>query len=160
METTLTIYQILGITGGSGLFGAIVVSLIDHLFIKSRELKAKQWEIKKDACLQALSVIDSFFSHIRWEVDGKMIENIQKQSSLINEAREAQSKLILTCNDTKLINKFNEILFSKNESGKKPTELLDEFRNLLRKELGFGKKIDLDKEKSWYGKIHGMVEKQ
>lgn len=155
----MEILQILGVTGVGGILGGLVISLVDHFFIKSRELKAKQWEIKKNACLSALSIIDSFFSNIEWNKpnSSEKIEGIQKQNSPIRKAREAQNKLILTCKDTEIVNVFTEIIFS-NENQKSKTELLDKFRELIRKELGFGGSLDLDKEKSWFAKIDGMTE--
>ena len=32
-----------------------------------------------------------------------------------------------------------------------PTDLLNSYRNLVRKELGFGEKIPLDRYKAWFG---------
>ena len=34
-----------------------------------------------------------------------------------------------------------------------PTDLLNNFRNLIRKELGFGEDIILDRDRAWFGKV-------
>lgn len=34
-----------------------------------------------------------------------------------------------------------------------PTDLLNEFRNLIRKELGYGHDLELNREKAWFGKV-------
>lgn len=36
-----------------------------------------------------------------------------------------------------------------------PTDQLNELRNLIRKELGFGSEINLDRERAWFGQIVG-----
>ena len=119
----MELIQLLGIGGVGGILTGIVISLVDHFFIKSRELKTKQWEIKKDACLDSLTIIDSLFSNMDWTKSDGKIEGIQKQYSPIREAREAQNKLILTCKDIEIVNIFSEIIFNKQSVKSKP-ELL------------------------------------
>jgi hypothetical protein len=34
-----------------------------------------------------------------------------------------------------------------------PTDLLNEFRKLIRKELGYGSDLELNREKAWFGKV-------
>lgn len=39
------------------------------------------------------------------------------------------------------------------EQQKPPTDLLNDFRNLVRKELGFGTNLELDRERAWFGNV-------
>ncbi len=42
---------------------------------------------------------------------------------------------------------------NKAEPQKAPTDLLNDFRNLIRRELGFGQNLELDREIAWFGRI-------
>ncbi len=47
-------------------------------------------------------------------------------------------------------------MFGSEEPGiakKAPTDLLNDFRNLIRKELDFGKPITLNRDRAWFGKV-------
>ena len=37
---------------------------------------------------------------------------------------------------------------------KPPTDLLNDFRNLTRKELGYGNEIPLDRDRAWFGYVN------
>ena len=143
----LSILQLLGITGASGVFGALCVSLVDHFFIKNRELKSKQWEIKRSACLDALSVIDAYLSHMNWDS-----VSVTKQNVGIEKVRECHNKLLLCCKKQDIANKYAEIIVKKDKF--EPTILMNELRNLIREELGFGSYLSLDKDKAWIAKIN------
>jgi hypothetical protein len=109
-------------------------------------------ELKYEACLDALSVIDAFFSHYFTELKPT------PQEANTARARECHSKLILSCENTEIIEKFAEIMFGPADpnTGQKPkTDLLNEFRNLVRKELGFGDEIILDRDRAWFGSVTG-----
>jgi len=52
---------------------------------------------------------------------------------------------------------FGEIMFGPapgSASPKPPTDLLNELRNLIRHELGFGHDLELDRERAWFGKVN------
>ena len=115
----------------------------------STKIGETKYHLKYEACLEALALIDAYFSH---SLNGK----ITKQYSKTENARSCHSKLILSCEDIELIELFNEIMFGPG-SGKKPrkpaTDLLNDFRNLIRMELGFGKDLPLDRDRAWFGKV-------
>ncbi|MFJ4349655.1 hypothetical protein ACIPZ5_02000 [Pseudomonas sp. NPDC089428] len=112
-------------------------------------IDASRRTVKLEACLNALAILDAHFSHIQWNADMKPP---QKQMATIREAREAHSKLILTCDDIELVNLFCEILFQK--SNTQPlTDQLNKFRNLVRRELGFGGEKELDRNTAWIATI-------
>lgn len=107
-------------------------------------------QMKYDACLEALSVIDAFFSHFFTK------PKPTPQVSDASKAREAHSKLILACDNSQIVELFTEILCgSSNGERIPPTDQLNELRNLIRKELGFGSEVHLDRERAWFGNIVG-----
>ena len=108
-------------------------------------------QMKHDACLEALSVIDSFFSH--FFTDPKPTPQLADSS----KAREAHSKLILACDNSKIVELYNEILCGPIEGEQRaaPTDQLNELRNLIRGELGFGNDVNLNRDRAWLGKVVG-----
>lgn len=110
-----------------------------------------KYQMKHEACLEALALVDAHFSHTLQDPDGR---EIVKQFASTEQARACHNKLILTCG-IELLSKFEEIMFGPREPGepqKPPTGLLQDFRNLIRKELGFGTDRQLDRERVWFGK--------
>lgn len=106
--------------------------------------------MKHEACLEALNVVDAFFSHFF------TTPKPTPQQADTAHAREAHSKLILSCDNPRIVALFTEILCGpKNTHREPPTDQLNEFRNLIRKELGFGNDVELDRDRAWFGKITG-----
>ena len=114
-----------------------------------------RYKLKYEACLEALTIIDIFFSHALVSADSK---RPVPQEADTSRARECHSKLIITCKSPALVEKFNEICFKNRTSdGFKtpPTDLLNDFRNLVREELAFGEDIPLDREATWFAVLSG-----
>jgi hypothetical protein len=108
-------------------------------------------KLKYDACLDALSVIDAHFS----QLFAALKPTPQAVSTV--RVREAHTKLILSCNDIRIVEKFGELTFGPRpgEPQRPPTDLLNEFRNLIRAELGFGQELPLDRDRAWVGRAAG-----
>ena len=113
----------------------------------------KKRELKYKALLRSLNLIDAYFSHILIPPQGGQII---KQYGTTEEARTCHNNLILTCEDTKILELFSEIKFGPKVNNSKtipPTDLLNQYRNLVRKELGFGSDLVLDRDRAWFGKV-------
>lgn len=109
-----------------------------------------KYKLKHKACLDSLALIDAFYSVNLISPDCKQPFREEKTTL---DARRCHSELILACENSAIVDKFLDILFrNKNESGfvRPPTDLLNEFRNLVRAELGFGDPIKLDREVAWF----------
>lgn len=119
------------------------ISLAQGLEIEKRKLKY-------EAIVSALNIIDANLSHI-------LTENVPKQPtkqfSTISEARKCHNNLILTIDNPRIIEVFLEILFPDPNDNTPPSDKLNEFRNLVRSELGFGQELQLNREKAWIGSI-------
>jgi hypothetical protein len=123
------------------------MELVKAEISEQQGFKDAKYRLKHDACLKALSLIDAMFSH---QLEG----DISKQYASTEEARECHSMLILSCESTALLVKFDQIVF-RDSKGKQPapTNLLNEFRNLVRQELGFGSPLALNEDRAWFGKV-------
>jgi len=136
--------------------GAITheVESVKAEILKSLSIDQTKYQLKYESCLEALSLIDAHFSHSLQPAKG---QSISRQFATTKVARACHSKLILSCENTNLLEKFDEIMFGSHPgqvSAKSPTDLLNEFRNLIRRELGFGSELQLNRERAWFGKIN------
>ncbi|MBI4401391.1 MAG: hypothetical protein HY581_07160 [Nitrospirae bacterium] len=118
-----------------------------------RTVDVTKYQLKYEACLEALRIIDAHLSHsLAPPPDGKLA----KQHASTEEVRSCHSRLVLACESTELIEQFARIMFkprTEEETNVPPTDKLNTFRNLVRKELGFGNPLNLDRERAWFGHV-------
>ncbi len=114
----------------------------------AQALEIEKRKLKYEAILSALNLIDAHFSHV-------LTENVPKlpvkQYSTTVEARKCHNNLILTIDNPKIIEIFLGIFFPDKNDKTPPTDKLNEFRNLVRAELGYGNPLQLNREKAWFG---------
>ena len=116
-----------------------------------QDVEKQKRQLKYDAILQSLTLMDAHLSHLLIPNEG---QKIKIQHATTEEARKCHSSLILTCETTEILELFSKIMFGQNvpKAEEIPaTDLLNSYRNLVRKELGFGKEIPLDRDKAWFG---------
>ncbi len=113
--------------------------------IRSNRMDEAKYRLKYEACMDALALFDAHFSHVLSSPGGTPPV---KQYSTTEHARASENIEILAL--------FDEIMFGP-ESGqqprKPPTDLLNDFRNLIRHELGFGQDLPLNRERAWFSKV-------
>jgi hypothetical protein len=122
---------------------------ITEYFTRLGFIFRKQYDLRYEACLEAFRLIDAHLSHILLDPERKPPP---KQYATTEEARTCHYKLILTCVYSETIEAFNDLMFRSENETRPYTDILNEFRNLVRKELGFGI-IKLDREKAWFAKF-------
>ena len=151
MPTILTA----GITSGC-------VTTMLNWYLKTKELgDQRRWEIKREACLEALDIIDARFADYGWESNGGLL-NVDKQEIIKTEkVRSCFNRLVLACANSKVPQSFEKCLNLKIDNiDPKPLSMdaVVELRNDIRKELGFGK--DLSTKVSWITSINWKRHKQ
>lgn len=112
-----------------------------------------KYQLKHDACLVALGLVDAHFSHTLVNPGGPAAT---RQYATAKEARECHNKLILSCENPEILIVFSELMFGPRgteSASAPPTDVLNKFRNLVRAELGFGGEMPLDRERAWFGKV-------
>src|SRR5437762_1162165 len=74
----------------------------------SETVRQARWEIKRQACLEALRVVDTFFSHQNWQG----VEEPTEQQGTIDvvKARECYNALALSCNSDEVLQQFKRCL--------------------------------------------------
>lgn len=116
---------------------------IDH----QSHTRRAAYEIKREACLNALSVVDAHLSHLTF--DG--IKPVTQGFS-IAEARRAHSHLMLTCDNKDVPTLFEQLLGLHNPNDAKPVIEIGKVRELrmeMRKELGLSPMEDLESDNIW-----------
>jgi hypothetical protein len=125
--------------------------------IQKQQLVEKQKrDLKYNALLNSLTLIDAHYSQLLAPGPG---QKIKRQHATTEEARRCHNDLILTSENIELIEMFSLIMFGNNDKVKEPpTTLLNKFRNMIRKDLGFGNEIPLNEETAWFGYFTGEKE--
>lgn len=119
-----------------------------------QEVEKQKRQLKYEALLQSLTLMDACLSHSIIPPEGILIKH---QFATVEEARKCHNSLILTCEKTDVLEMFSSIMFKSkdpNEEQLPPTDLLNTYRNLVRKELGFGDQIPLDRENAWFASVN------
>jgi hypothetical protein len=129
-----------------------IVTAMLNWYIKSRELgEQRRWEIKREACLEALETIDARFADYDWNTSNGNPMKVDKQDFVETaKIRSCFNRLVLACNDSKVPQLFEKCLhlqFSESELPPLDMKSVVSLRNAIRKELGFGK--DLTTDVSW-----------
>ena len=122
-------------------------------------VKRSAFEIKRDACLEALAIIDAAFSQRDWHQQGNALKVI-KQPLDISKARGCHSKLSLICDSPEIPLQFLKTLGMGTDEDRRtaPTDHLNRLRNLMRRELGFGRECVLDPQLAWIGALEGATQ--
>jgi len=119
-------------------------------FQRNQMIESDKMKLKHEALLESLRMVDAYFSHI---LTKNVPKHPTKQFASITEIRECHNKLILSLDNPEIIKVFLEIMFHDDKDTIAPTDKLNRFRNLIRKELGYGNELQLDRNKAWFGNI-------
>lgn len=116
------------------------------------------FELKREACLDALAVVDSTFSHRPWTQNGLPVPTV-KQPVNIAQARAAYNQLALTCRDPEVIAQYAKTLGLGAPGEPARTvgaDAIVALRNAMRKELGFGASLaPPDRVAAWIASLDG-----
>ena len=127
-----------GITSG-------IVTAILNWYIKSKELgDQRRWEIKREACLDALDIIDARFADYGWENDGNELKVDEQEEVTTAKIRSCFNRLVLSCKDSSVPQMYENCLNLRVGDVVPPPLKMDtvtELRNAIRQELGFGKEM-------------------
>jgi hypothetical protein len=123
-------------------------------------IRRDAFTIKRDACIDALNVIDGALSNQTWTNESGQVFPVTTQSVSIEKARECYSKLALTCENPKIIELYSKCLGLRlpgEPAENISTDNLLELRNYMRKELGFGATLDFDRRLAWIASLDGAT---
>lgn len=133
-----------------------ITQRLDQLRAEAEEkgrLQRERWQIKRESCLRALDIIDRVLTNVLWSDQTRPADSIAIKRLPVDtqEARDVMNRLILSCDHYQVV-----VLFLKaigiNENGEMSDpdlQALQELRNVIRKELGFGEEIYLPSDIAW-----------
>lgn len=128
------------------LFRAKVIKEIENV-------QQARWELKYQACLDAMEIVVSFLSH--WFKDVNGIKPVRQVADTV-KARECYNRLVLTCENPKVTQLFLKVMFPTQQTNiKQIIDNLNAFRNAVRTKLGFGSGIELSSEVAWFVRLAG-----
>jgi hypothetical protein len=122
-----------------------VVTALFNWFVASRErADQRRWGIKREACLEALEIIDARFADYDWRANGKAQRVDHQDFVPITKIRSCFNRLALACNDSEVPRLFEKCLHL-NVEGSEPEPMsmstVVGLRNAIRKELGFSNEL-------------------
>ena len=138
------------------------VTAVLNAFLRSKEIgEQRRWEIKREACLEALQIVDSRFADYDWKMGEKSAAIDGQDFIPTANIRSCFNRLALTCKDSTVPQLFENCL-NLSVDGREPEPLnmttVVTLRNAIRKELGFGK--DLETRVSWIMFINWKCQKK
>jgi hypothetical protein len=126
--------------------------------VKAQESVAQtKWEIKRNACLKALDIVDGHLANAQWSGTDANSNNlsslaVEKQPRPgIKEIRNCYNCLALCCESETVLHEFKKCL---GICGDVKAESLVDLRNAIRKELDFGAEVDLDRAAAFIARIN------
>lgn len=110
---------------------------------------ASQQTLKQEACLEALEIIDEYFSHKL--LPAFVIDSSNDGFKFASRVRKCYSKLIVSCENIQVVNQFRQCLGANSEWH--GDDIID-FWNAIRQELGFaGDAEHSDRNNPWIAHI-------
>lgn len=119
----------------------------------SNEIQRQKRELKYEAALGSLRIIDSFISKSTiYAADGVTPVPTMKQHIKVEEARACYNQLVLAYDNINVVDLYMQLI-NPPYPNFPAFKVLDEYRNLLRGELGFGDKMEFNPDRTWIGAI-------
>ncbi len=122
-------------------------------YLKSRELSdQRRWELKREACLEALEIIDARFADYDWCKSGVPSKVDIQDAISTAKIRSCVNRLVVACKSAevpKLFKKCLNLEVSGEDLLPLNMDVVVDLRSAIRKELGFGKEVDADRKNAW-----------
>ena len=112
-----------------------------------------KWELKKKACLDALEIVDAYYSNQNWTTPGGVLEPEKQEKPKIKDVRNTYNNLSLCCDKVEVLSLYKKCLGVYGNT--QPDDMVN-LRNAIRKELGYGKDIDCDRDKAWIARVNSL----
>ncbi len=131
-------------------------SFRQHLAEQDR-LNRDRWELKRNASLDALTLVDKVMTHLsHFAAEGET--RVPPEPFATSDARSIMNRLILACDDPSVVHLFLTCIgldaSGGGAAGIDPGNVQD-LRNAIRRELGFGQDLNLNPSLSWIISVHG-----
>lgn len=135
--------EVLQVILTASITSGVITAFLTWIFrIKDRD-ELRRWEIKREACLDALRIIDCRFADYDWRDDqGNALKTDTQGFIPTEDIRSCFNRLVLACKTSEVPESFAECLdLNLGEAKQSPLNIkkVVDLRNKIRAELGFGK---------------------
>ena len=109
------------------------------------------WTAKRDACMEAMTVVDGIFANTTWTEDGAEIVPTPQDPPSIADVRRIHNLLAVTCRNREVVEAYDRCL-----RDEKMADVLDDLRDAIRRECGWRwRKLDRDRSRSFHATVTG-----
>jgi hypothetical protein len=158
----------LGIAGSTWLFRTAAGEWMRHLNARvlesykselqeTQRVNQEKWVLRREACLEALEVVDAQMAHMQWQMNGAQVTP-QRVAVDIAKARAVMNKLILTCEGADVVTLYIRALGLRTPDEPPQTmspDTIHDLRLAIRAELEFGPDFPFDRRKAWIVSLSG-----
>lgn len=136
------------------IIASMIVVVIQYKQSAVLHQKAEVYNTKKETIVEALSFLDTYVS---WLDTSNGVVPTRENANVVSltvKARMVHNKLCVSCDNTKIIDLFLDIIVPKAEcsNGDNVFDKINAFRNECRKELGY-KPVDFPEDRIYLSKV-------
>lgn len=137
-----------------------VVSLLSAAFgVLYLERRRTTWAAKRDACLEALEIINGIYANREWSQHGQAVQLTRQAALSIADVRRCHNLLVVTCRRPRVVEHYLKCTGSGLENGVVSGDQLDDLRDAIRQECGFRwKKLERNRAYSFLSYVPGTSE--
>lgn len=122
------------------------------------ERRRVTWNAKREACLDALEIVNGLFSHVTWNENGKDLPVLEQDRPRIADIRRCHNELAFMCRDPEVLANYLRCFnFRGSSNGNLPGDAVDDLRDAVRRELGLKKVLIRNREWSFIGSVDQAV---
>jgi hypothetical protein len=116
--------------------------------IESQNKQSAKWDLKYEACMQALDLADAEISNRTIDLPDGV--EIVREPIKTEDVRDCINKLACSCDNAEVLDKFKEIILADSYA----LDIIVDLRNAVRKELEFSTtEIDTDRSKAYIVRV-------
>lgn len=143
------------------LTSSIVATAVSAILTSYNDRRAARWEAKRQACLEALAIVDAVWAHIGFREAGSSVRVLPQPRVSIADIRRCHSLLILTCDHPEVAERYLQCMNLRGATagdGGMTADSIAALRDVIRRELGFRRSTPSNRERAWLANVPGATE--
>ena len=136
--------------------GSVVTAVVTAVVALFLERRRATWTAKREACLEALEIVNGILSNRQWRVaDGTSVPVAPQSPPTMAAVRRCHNALSVTCRRPDVIHYYLKCVYEENARG----DAIDDLRDAVRRECVPGRKrLRRDRATSFLGRLEGTAE--
>ena len=137
----------------AGLSSAVVSTVVSVLLEERRDRRSIRWEHKRQACLDALRIVDGIFSHYDFVNEGVAVVNSPQPAPTIAEIRDCHDRLSVACERPEVLIHFQACLGLLPEHRPVRASHIADLRRAVRAECGLPLELGVSDDYAWIAEV-------